>query len=39
MDDGAHLLINGHGVITVNVLDVWAPLQLRLTDSVGNVIY
>jgi len=39
VDNGAHLLINGHGVITVNLLGVWAPLQLRLTDSVGNVIY
>ena len=37
MDNGAHLLINGQGVITVNLLGVWAPLQLRLTDSVGNV--
>ena len=37
MDNGPHLLINGHGVITVNLLGVWAPLQLRLTDPVGNV--
>jgi len=37
MDNGAHLLINGQGVILVDLFGVWAPLQLRLTDSSGNV--
>ena len=35
--NAAHLLINGHGVITVNILNLWNYHNVRLVDSGGNV--
>lgn len=36
-DNGAHLLINGAGVITVSMLNLWNYHTVRLVDSGGNV--
>ena len=37
VDNGAHLLINGHGFITVNIFTLWSYHNFRIVDSGGNV--